>query len=87
MENKPRFNIEAGPASRLLMLEAGENKLRTHLPKFAPLKFTMIFGHDTKRWEVLTQFVPEGGAPLLLSREDLESFPSDPLIAQAMLVA
>jgi hypothetical protein len=68
-------------------LEIGERKLRTHLPMNAPIKLTLIFGWETKRWEVLTEFHKENHKPILLGRDDLETFPSDEIIAQAVLVA
>lgn len=68
-------------------LERGEMKLRTHLSPYAPIKLTLVFQHERRRWEVLTQFHREGEAVVLLGTEDLEEFPSNTLIAQAVLVA
>lgn len=73
--------------AHLIARDEGEAKLRTHLPANAPLKLTLVFGHERRRWEVLAQFFPENHPPLLLGQEDLEIFPSDELIATAMLVA
>lgn len=68
-------------------MDKGEMKLRMHCGKHAPLRLTLVYGFEHKRWEVLTQFLPEGQAPVLLSQENLEGFPSDDLIATAMLVS
>jgi hypothetical protein len=76
-----------GTWERNKLLGLGEDKLRSHLPAYAPIKLTLIYGHEYRKWEVLTEFRLEGVAPLLIGREDLEAFPSDTLIAQAMLVA
>jgi hypothetical protein len=72
---------------RKFNLEQGEMKLRTHVGKHAPLRLALVFQHERKRWEVQTQYHREGEAPVLLGIEDLEIFPSDTLIAQAVLVA
>ena len=73
--------------SRVSVMEKGEMKLRTHCGTHAPLKLTMIFAHEARRWEVLAQFFPEGHPPVLLGKEDLDVFPSPELIATAMLVS
>lgn len=67
-------------------MDKGEMKLRSHCGKHAPLRLTLVYGHQNRQWEVLTQFLPEGQAPVLLSQEALEGFPTDELIATAMLV-
>jgi len=72
---------------RAHVMDKGEMKLRMHCGKFAPLKLTMVYGAETQRWQVLTQFMPEDAPPVLLSQEDLDGFPSDELIATAMLVS
>ena len=74
-------------SNRYLRLASGEAALRTHLPPNAPLKFSLGFLHLKQRWEVTTTFHPENHPPLLLGQEDLEVFPSDDLIATAMLLA
>jgi hypothetical protein len=73
--------------NRYLALARGEKKLRDHLPEHAPLRLTVTFQCERRRWEVLTQFTPEGNAPIFLGTEDLEEFPSPTLIAQAMLLS
>jgi hypothetical protein len=70
------------------MLASGEAALRSYLAPDAPLKLTLIFGHEFRRWEVLAQYHPEGhAAPMLLGRETLDEFPTPTLIAQAMLLS
>jgi hypothetical protein len=72
---------------RKSVLEKGEIILRAHLGAEAPLRLTMTYMHDRGRWEILTQFTPEGNAPIFLGCEDLSTFPSPTLIAQAMLLS
>jgi hypothetical protein len=72
---------------RKVAFASGEEKLREYLPKNAPLKLTLAFQHERRRWEVLTQFTPEGNQPIFLGCEALEEFPSPTLIAQAMLLS
>lgn len=88
MANKPALmeHSDAGSNARRTML-LGENKLREHLPVNAPLKLTLIFGHQYRRWEALAQYLPEGSPPIFLAQETLEEFPSPTLIAQAMLLS
>ncbi|WP_130214504.1 hypothetical protein [Bradyrhizobium genosp. SA-3] len=61
--------------------------LRSHLPPDTPLKLTRVFEAETRQWKVLVQFVRENGPPVLIGSEPLEDFPSELMIAQAMLVA
>jgi hypothetical protein len=72
---------------RQFTMDKGEMVLRTHCGKHAPLKLTLVFGHEKRRWEVLAQFFPEGHPPVLLGQEELDVFPSPELIATAMLVS
>jgi hypothetical protein len=84
MVNEPAYQAVV---NRYLALAGGERVLRESLAENAPLKLTMTYMHERKRWEVLTQFTPEGNAPIFLGCEDLETFPSPTLIAQAMLLS
>lgn len=68
-------------------LRRGVMRLRDVLPPLAPIRTTLIFGHQHRRWEVITQVGPENAEALInLGAEPLEEFPSPTLIAQAMLV-
>jgi hypothetical protein len=74
-------------AERHRIVWEGEEKIRNLVGRLAPLKFTQMFRADTRRWEVATQFLPEGKPAILMSIESLDEFPSETLIAQLMLVA
>jgi hypothetical protein len=68
-------------------LSRGEMKLRSHCGSNAPLKLTLVFAHTVRKWQVHAQFHPEGHPIMLLGTEDLDVFPTDELIATAMLVS
>jgi hypothetical protein len=70
-----------------MRLWAAEKLLRSHLPPEAPLKLTQVYEAESRQWKVLVQFVRENGPPILIGSELLEEFPSELMIAQAMLVA
>lgn len=77
-----------GP-NRRSRFEVGEEKLRSHLPKDAPLKLTCYWNAMPApgQWLVRTLLLLEGHEPLDLGIEPLDVFPSDELIATAILVA
>jgi hypothetical protein len=68
------------------MLNKGEDILRKHVGRDAPLKFTTLFKADTRRWEVAVQFLRDDEPPIFLGTEPLDDFPSDMMIAQCVLV-
>lgn len=60
--------------------------LRTHLPDEAALNSILFFSPDG--WMVKVKIWPSEGAPAIeLGTDKLEEFPSELMIAQAMLVA
>lgn len=69
------------------MLVNGEAKLRKHCGEEAPLKLTVSWAAYDARWMVRADFHPENHDKMLLGIEPLETFPSDELIATAMLVS
>jgi hypothetical protein len=46
-----------------------------------------MYRSDAMRWFVKVQFMREGRPPIELGCEPIEHFPSETMIAQAMLVA
>jgi hypothetical protein len=66
---------------------AREQVLREHLPPDTAIKSFLIYKSDEQRWEVCVQFMRETGGPVILGYDPLEEFPSELMIAQAMLVA
>lgn len=72
---------------RQLRLLQGETKLRTHLPDDVALTTHLVYRHETGQWCVIVKLYPERGSMLELGVEPLEEFPSDTMIAQAVLVA
>ncbi|MCK1741377.1 hypothetical protein IVA80_10995 [Bradyrhizobium sp. 139] len=65
----------------------GELELRQHLPDDVPLKVTSLYDAGVGKWLVRVQFLREARPPLDLGTEPLGIFPSELMIAQAMLVA
>src|SRR5258708_3847041 len=70
-DSQKSLDHSGGLIDRGRLMDLGETKIRSHLGRHAPLKLTLIFAHENKRWEVLTQYIPEGHAALLLGSEDL----------------
>lgn len=66
---------------------AGQAKLRTHLPADAALNSVLVFDAASEEWLVKVKIWPDAGGVIELGLEPLEEFPSELMIAQAMLVA
>lgn len=66
----------------------GEMRLRAHCGANAPLKVTLVWAAlGMRRWEIRAEYHPEDHPPVLLGQEALDVFPTDELIATAMLVS
>ncbi len=65
---------------------SGEAKLRRHLPEDTAISVGLHFSHELDRWLVVVK-VHADSKSIELGREPLEEFPSELMIAQAMLVA
>lgn len=68
------------------MLLSGEAKLRRHLPDDVAISAGLHYAHELNRWLVVVK-VHADSKSVELGREPLEEFPSELMIAQAMLVA
>ena len=73
-------------AQRHLAVYHAEQKLRQHVGQLAPLKLITHYSVESNRWEVALKLLPEGKSPVMLGSEPLDEFPSELMIAQAMLV-
>lgn len=65
---------------------SGEAALRTHLPEDTPISTGLHYSHYDNQWLVVVK-IHNDAKSVELGREPLDEFPSELMIAQAMLVA
>ena len=71
--------------NRQLKLLSGEAALRTHLPEDAAVSAGLHYSHYDNEWLVVVKIHTDARS-IEVGREPLDEFPSELMIAQAMLV-
>lgn len=69
-----------------MRLFKAEKELRSHLPPEAPIQLIQVWSHDSQQWMVIVKYTREAAPAVIIGSEPLEEFPSELMIAQAMLV-
>lgn len=70
-----------------MKLFEGEKVLRSHLPPETPIQLVQVWSHESQQWVVVVKYRREAAPAIVIGSEPLEEFPSELMIAQAMLVA